>query len=165
MARSRRVLTDEQREQQRAQQRELVIASIEQLRTSDGWQAYLHARARFPSYSWRNVLLILSQHPTAERVAGFRAWLELGYFVTKGSTGIRIWARCAPSPKRMRAWRKPCCDHNLQCNHMAFQLVATQRRHRKFDFGRCGKMCLCIVRGLHRWHHSNGNRLEEYMRR
>jgi hypothetical protein len=53
--------TDEQREQQRAEQRELVIASIEQLRTSDGWQAYLNARARLPSYSWRNVLLILSQ--------------------------------------------------------------------------------------------------------
>jgi hypothetical protein len=48
MARSQRALTDEQREQQRAQQRELVIASIEQLRTSDGWQAYLHPRARFP---------------------------------------------------------------------------------------------------------------------
>jgi antirestriction protein ArdC len=105
MAQTRRALTDEQREQRRAQQRELVVASIEQLRTSEGWQAYLNARARFPSYSWRNVLLILSQHPTAERVAGFRAWLELGYCVTKGSTGIRIWARCAPSAKRMRAWR------------------------------------------------------------
>jgi antirestriction protein ArdC len=112
MAQTRRALTDEQREQQRAQQRELVIASIEQLRTSDGWQAYLHARARFPAYSWRNVLLILSQHPTAERVAGFRAWLELGYCVTKGSTGIRIWARCAPSPKRMQAWRDAGADPN-----------------------------------------------------
>jgi hypothetical protein len=61
-----------------------------QLRTSEGWQAYLKARRRFPSYGWRNVLLIVSQHPTAERVAGFRAWLELGYCVTKGSKGIRI---------------------------------------------------------------------------
>ena len=51
MTQTRRALTDEQREQQRAQQRELVIASIEQLRTSDGWQAYLRARARFPSYT------------------------------------------------------------------------------------------------------------------
>jgi hypothetical protein len=110
MAQTRRALTDEQREQQRTQQRELVIASIEQLRTSEGWQAYLNARARFPSYSWRNVLLILSQHPTAERVAGFRAWLELGYCVTKGSTGIRIWVRCAPSAKRMRAWRAAGAD-------------------------------------------------------
>jgi hypothetical protein len=121
MAQTRRVLTDEQREQRRAHQRELVLASIEQLRTSEGWQAYLDARTRFSSYSWRNVLLILSQHPTAERVAGFRAWLELGYCLTKRSTGIRIWARCAPSRKRMRAWRdaganpqdKPCATYKL----------------------------------------------------
>lgn len=50
--------------------------------TSDGWQAYFNARRRFPSYSWRNVLLILSQRPTTTRVAGFRAWLDLGYCVT-----------------------------------------------------------------------------------
>ena len=110
MPKTRRALTPEEREQRRAEQRELVRASIEQLRTSDGWQAYLKARRRFPSYSWRNVLLILSQHPTATRVAGFRAWLELGYCVTKGSTGIRIWARCAPSRKRMQAWRDAGAD-------------------------------------------------------
>ena len=51
MAQTRRALTDEQREQRRAQQRELVVASIEQLRSSDGWRAYLTARARFRSYS------------------------------------------------------------------------------------------------------------------
>jgi hypothetical protein len=61
MTKRRAPLTDEQREQRRAQQRELVLASIEQLRTSDGWQAYLKTRARFPNYSWRNVLLILHQ--------------------------------------------------------------------------------------------------------
>jgi hypothetical protein len=71
-------------------QRELVRASIEQLRASDGWQAYLKARSRFRSYSFRNVLLIHLQHPSGERVAGFRAWLELSYCVNKGSTAIRI---------------------------------------------------------------------------
>jgi hypothetical protein len=44
MTKTRRPLTDEEREQRRAEQRELVIASIEQLRTSDGWQAYLNTR-------------------------------------------------------------------------------------------------------------------------
>ena len=61
MPKRRRPLTAEEREQRRAEQRELVLASIEQLRTSDGWQAYLNARRRFPNYSWRNVLLILCQ--------------------------------------------------------------------------------------------------------
>ena len=41
MAKTRRPLTDAQREARRAAQRELVRASIEQLRSSDGWQAYL----------------------------------------------------------------------------------------------------------------------------
>ena len=48
----RRALTSQEREQRRAEQRELVRASIEQLRTSDGWQAYLNARRRFSNYSW-----------------------------------------------------------------------------------------------------------------
>jgi hypothetical protein len=52
----RRPLTDAEREQRRAEQRELVTASIEQLRSSDGWQAYLQARRRLHTYSPRNVL-------------------------------------------------------------------------------------------------------------
>jgi hypothetical protein len=117
MAKTRRPLTDEEREARRAAQRELVGASIEELRTSDGWQAYLNARRRFPAYSWRNVLLILHQRPTATRVAGFRTWLDLGYCVCKrpddvpeGQWAIRIWARCEPSRKRMQAWRDAGAD-------------------------------------------------------
>jgi hypothetical protein len=70
MANRRPVLTEEQREQRRAQQRELVVASIEQLRSSDGWRAYLNARARFRSYSARNDLLILAQRTTAHCLLG-----------------------------------------------------------------------------------------------
>lgn len=51
MAKRQPVLTKEQREQRRAEQRELVVASIEQLRSSNGWRAYLTARACFRSYS------------------------------------------------------------------------------------------------------------------
>jgi antirestriction protein ArdC len=104
MAKRRLVPTEEQREQRRIEQRELVVASIEQLRSSDGWRAYLAARARFRSYSARNVLLILKQHPSATRVAGFRAWLDLGWCVTKGSTAIRIWAPCPPTKHQLKAW-------------------------------------------------------------
>jgi antirestriction protein ArdC len=123
MATDKRTLSDQEREQRRAEQRELVCASIEQLRSSDGWQAYLKVRSRFHSYSWRNVLLILHQHPTAERVAGFRAWLDLGYCVTKGSRGIRIWAPCPPTKRQLQAWRdaganpdeKPRGGYKLTC--------------------------------------------------
>ena len=110
MPKTRRPLSDAEREQRRAQQRELVVASIEQLRTSDGWQAYLTARRHFRSYSPRNVLLILSQHPTAERVAGFKAWLALGYCPVKGSKAIRIWAPCPPSKAQLQVWREAGAD-------------------------------------------------------
>jgi antirestriction protein ArdC len=110
MASRRQVLTEAQREQRRAEQRELVVASIEQLRSSHGWRAYLTARAQFRSYSARNVLLILAQHPTATRVAGFRAWLDMGWCVTKGSTAIRIWAPCPPSKRQLQAWRDAGAD-------------------------------------------------------
>jgi N-terminal domain of anti-restriction factor ArdC len=136
MPNTRRALTLPEREQRRAEQRELVRASIDQLRTSDGWQAYLKARRRFPSYSWRNVLLILSQRPTATRVAGFRAWLELGYCVTKGSKGIRIWARCAPSRKRMQAWRNAGADPD-EMPWATYKLVTVFDRLSRVRSGGC----------------------------
>jgi hypothetical protein len=136
MPNTRRALTLPEREQRRAEQRELARASIDQLRTSDGWQAYLKARRRFPSYSWRNVLLILSQRPTATRVAGFRAWLELGYCVTKGSKGIRIWARCAPSRKRMQAWRNAGADPD-EMPRATYKLVSVFDRLSRVRSGGC----------------------------
>jgi hypothetical protein len=48
---TRQPLTDEEREQRRADLRELVKASIEQLRRSDGWQANLRARRAFHTYT------------------------------------------------------------------------------------------------------------------
>jgi N-terminal domain of anti-restriction factor ArdC len=110
MAKHKGPLSDIEREQRRCEQRELVRASIEQLRSSEGWRAWLAARARFRSYSPRNVLLILSQHPTAERVAGFRAWLDLGYHPARGATAIRIWAPCPPTRKALRVWRENGAD-------------------------------------------------------
>jgi antirestriction protein ArdC len=44
-------------------------------------------------------------------VAGFRAWLKLGYCVRRGeSSHIRVWARCEPSRKKLQAWRDAGAD-------------------------------------------------------
>lgn len=94
-------LTDEQRAARRAQERELVRQSVEQLRSSDGWQAWLDGRQRFHNYSLGNQLLIASQAPEAIRVAGFKKWLELGYCVRKGEHALRIFAPCPPSKKEI----------------------------------------------------------------
>jgi hypothetical protein len=106
----RKPLTDREREQRRTEQRALITASVERLRSSGGWRSYLRARRTFPSYSTGNVLLIISQHETAERVAGFRAWLKLGYAVQRGSRGIRIWAPCPPTRKQLDQWRENGAD-------------------------------------------------------
>ncbi|HEV2395998.1 MAG TPA: ArdC family protein [Candidatus Sulfotelmatobacter sp.] len=59
---------------------------------SETLTAYLGAMARFHSYSFGNILQIARQRPDAQRVAGIRAWNELGRFVKKGEKGIQILA-------------------------------------------------------------------------
>src|SRR4051812_46089421 len=101
-------LSEAERSERRARNRELTIRAVAQLRTSAGWQAWLRVRARtgLRRYSVRNQLLIALQDPQATRVPGFRAWLALGYCVRKGEkTRIRVWARCEPSRKKLQAWR------------------------------------------------------------
>lgn len=69
-----------------------LTVEVEQLRSSDGWRRYLAFARAFRNYSVRNQLLIMSQMPTATRVAGFRTWQKLGRQVRKGERGIRILA-------------------------------------------------------------------------
>jgi antirestriction protein ArdC len=111
--RERTVLTDEERAERRKQEQELTERAVAQLRSSDGWQRWLTVRARvgLRRYSVRNQLLVALQDPTATHVAGFRAWLRLGYCVCRGSSShIRVWAPCAPSKKRLQAWRDAGAD-------------------------------------------------------
>jgi hypothetical protein len=98
-----RALTDAEREQRRAQQRQLVTDAVEQLRSSDGWRIPACPTA-LHDYSVRNRLLIALQRADAAHVAGFRTWLKLGNCVRKGSTSIKIWARCEPGKARLDAW-------------------------------------------------------------
>ena len=89
--------------QQRTSQREnptqqlikqAVDFLIQQLEAgkSETLTAYLGAMARFHSYSFGNILAIARQRPSATRVAGIRAWNELGRYVKKGEKGIQILA-------------------------------------------------------------------------
>lgn len=71
---------------------------------SEQLQAYLLAMARFPSYSVRNLAMVLSQRPAATYVAGRQAWRKLGRNVKPGESGIEI---VAPIRFRGRAKRHP----------------------------------------------------------
>src|SRR3954471_16018777 len=76
------------------------LARLEQavsgIHDSDTFRRFLDAQARFHTYSWGNVLLILDQRPDATRVASFRTWLALGRPVRKGEHGIRIFVPVWP---------------------------------------------------------------------
>jgi antirestriction protein ArdC len=69
-----------------------LLDQVERLTTSAAWRATLTVAARFHTYSPNNVLLIAAQRPDATRVAGYRAWAQLGRQVRKGEHGISILA-------------------------------------------------------------------------
>ncbi len=71
---------------------ELLEQGIKALSESGNWEDYLKVQSRFHRYSFRNVVMILSQCPDATRVAGYRAWQEMGRQVRKGEKAIAILA-------------------------------------------------------------------------
>jgi hypothetical protein len=108
--RSRRTLTEAERAQRREHDRQTMLAAVEQLRSSEGWQRWLTSRRHFRPYSLSNQLLIAYQRPSAQRVAGFRAWLAMGYCVMRGQRAIRIWAPMSPSKRAIAAWQAAGAD-------------------------------------------------------
>ena len=94
MARLTSKLSESEREQRRARDRERLKVAAEQLLTSQGWERWVHVRSRngLSRYSLNNQLLIALARPDATFVAGFRSWLELGYQVRKGEKAIWILA-------------------------------------------------------------------------
>ena len=93
----RRRPTEAERAERREADRKRAQEAVEALRSSEGWQRWLGARRHFHSYSFGNQLLIAQQCPGATAVAGFKAWLRLGYCVRRGERAIRIWV-----PMRVR---------------------------------------------------------------
>lgn len=67
---------------------------VEGLVNDDAWIAMLEVAAKFHRYSFNNCLLIARQCPGATRVAGYRAWQELGRQVRQGERAIKILAPC-----------------------------------------------------------------------
>ena len=107
---ARTPLTDEQREQRRQAERELLTSAVAQLKTSEGWLRWLKVRKSFRAYSMNNQLLIALQAPNATRVAGFQAWLKLGRCVKKGEKAIKIFAPVPPSKKMLEVWKAAGAD-------------------------------------------------------
>jgi hypothetical protein len=98
---SRRRLTDEERDERRRGDRERLQRSAEQLLNSDGWQRWVRVRSQagLARLSVSNQLLVAIARPDATFVAGFNAWLRLGYVVRKGERAVAI---IAPVPIKDR---------------------------------------------------------------
>jgi len=94
-------LTDAEREQRRAADRERLMQAAAQLLTSEGWQRWVRVRAQggLARLSLNNQLLVALSCPDATFVAGFKAWLKLGFCVRRGESAIRI---IAPMPLKPR---------------------------------------------------------------
>jgi antirestriction protein ArdC len=103
MAKTKRGLSEAERAERRARDRERLQQAARELLTSDGWQRWVRARALFHNYSLRNCLLLAAQcrerDIDARRVAGYRAWLRLGRCVRKGEKGLVV---LAPIPVKRR---------------------------------------------------------------
>ena len=80
------------------QAREVASKALEHLAESLGQgqsevlRNYLGAVAKFHRYSASNILLIVTQRPSATRVAGYQTWKKLRRQVTRGAKGIVIFA-------------------------------------------------------------------------
>ncbi len=83
---------------------EQLAKAVDDVRASELFRQYLDVQARFHKYSWHNTMMIVSQKPDAERVAGFKTWQTMGRHVRKGERGIMIFA---PRP-----WKHTDTDDN-----------------------------------------------------
>lgn len=71
---------------------EELAKGVEATKTSEGFQEMLRTMAQFPSYSFKNIVMILMQNPEATQVASFNFWKKQGRFVKKGEKALKIWA-------------------------------------------------------------------------
>lgn len=89
-------LTEAEREQRRAADRERVKRAAQELLTSEGWTRWLRSRQLFHAYSASNCMLLALQfHERGidpEQVAGFRTWLKLGRSVRRGEKSLKVMA-------------------------------------------------------------------------
>ena len=95
-----------------------IEAGIEAVRDSDRFREYLAFCGRFHKYSFANQMLIWTQRPHAQLVAGFHTWLTLGRHVRKGEKGIMI---LAPMTHKRKAESQD--DESEEQTHLYFRPV------------------------------------------
>jgi N-terminal domain of anti-restriction factor ArdC len=130
MARSTSRLSESERERRRARDRERLQQAAEELLTSEGWERWVLVRSRngLSRYSVNNQLLIALGRPDATFVAGFRAWLELGYQVRKGEKAIWILA-----PPKIKERDRVSGEETGETRTLAEVIVDTRQFRCRFE--------------------------------
>jgi N-terminal domain of anti-restriction factor ArdC len=109
MARSKRRLSEAERAERRRRNRERLQRAAEQLLSSEGWQRWVRVRSQagLARLSLSNQLLVALARPDATFVAGFKAWLRLGYAVKKSERAIAIIAPMPVKERDLRTGEEP----------------------------------------------------------
>lgn len=96
MPKTRKPLSDHDRHQRRAEDRERVKQAAQELLCSEGWARWVRTRALLHSYSPTNCMLLALAFERRgiepEPVAGFHTWLRLGRSVRRGETSLKVLA-------------------------------------------------------------------------
>ena len=66
--------------------------AIDAIESGEQWQAWLNFAGKLHKYSFNNLILILTQRPTASHIAGYNTWKSLGRQVRRGEKAIRVLA-------------------------------------------------------------------------
>jgi len=106
---------------------------IEGILDSEGFADYLRTMARFHTYSFTNVAMIVAQRPEATRVAGYRTWQTLGRQVRKGEKGVVIFV---PHRRRVRESPDENKDENKEEPQAGKQEQETTHMITGFGLGR-----------------------------
>ncbi|HUZ26601.1 MAG TPA: toprim domain-containing protein [Streptosporangiaceae bacterium] len=85
-------------EQALAELRERAAGQTRALASGEDWARWLRIAARFPGWSFTNVMLIVGQWPAATLVAGYDQWQARGRQVRKGEPGIQVIAEPGQPP-------------------------------------------------------------------
>lgn len=89
---------EDRKEQMKAILRQLEDG-VRSVFTSENYIKYLEVYSKFYNYSVNNVILILTQFPTATRVASYKDWnTKFNRVIKKGEHGIKI---LVPTPKKI----------------------------------------------------------------
>ncbi|GHU90535.1 hypothetical protein FACS1894202_10470 [Clostridia bacterium] len=106
---------------------------VKSLFESDKYAEYLNVMARFHNYSTRNTLLIYTQNPAAQRVAGFVSWKKnFNRSVKKGEHGIKILAPIAVKDVKESAKLDPVTKQPVLDEHGNAMTETVERTFARF---------------------------------